>query len=153
MPVNTPQLFLSFLLIAATQNAFAQETRSVSFSPDGYRHAVVTVSRQVLTIRWEPSREEGAATIAIDTDKPVAIKVADYNFDGYQDFSISSLDEGMGTYRIYRIFTYSASREEFVEIHPACGDDFINVRLTQKSRTLINSYYSDNVMKTCTKKY
>lgn len=97
--------------------------------------------------------EQGAATIAIETKKPVAIKVDDYNFDGYQDFSISSIDEGMGTYRIYRIFIYSASRHEFVEIRPACGDDFINVRLTKKTRTLTNSYFSDNVIKTCTQKY
>lgn len=151
--MDTPQLFLSFLLFAATQSAFARETTYVSFSPDGYRHAVVTVSRQVLTTRWKPSTEEGAATIVIETQNPVAIKVNDYNFDGYQDLSISSIDEGMGRYRIYRIFTYSASCHEFVEIRPACGDDFINVRLAKKSRTLTNSYYSDNVMKTCTKKY
>jgi hypothetical protein len=153
MPMNLPQLFATVVLIASTQSALAQETKRIRFSPDGSRHAVVTVSHQTLTVQWSPQRKGGTASIALDTEMPIAIKVEDYNFDGYKDFSISSVDEGKGTYDIYRIFAYSASDQKFVEMRPACGDGFINVRINKKSRMLTNSYYSDNVIKACTKKY
>ncbi|WP_419963732.1 hypothetical protein [Pantoea vagans] len=32
--------------------------------------------------------------------------VGDYNHDGYRDFSIWHLDEGVGTYKKYRLFIF-----------------------------------------------
>jgi hypothetical protein len=87
------------------------------------------------------------------TKIPVRVEIDDYNFDGFKDFSLSHVDDGQGTYSIYRIFVYSRKTRNFVEIQPKCGDEFINIKLDKKNKTVINSYYSDNVMTGCSKKY
>ncbi|WP_261641168.1 hypothetical protein [Erwinia mallotivora] len=74
-------------------------------------------------------------------------KKSHYNRDGYKDFSIWHLDEGMGTYKIYRLFFFSPAEKKFKEIKPTCGDDFINVRI--EGHDLINMIYDDNTPKSC----
>ena len=91
--------------------------------------------------------------IVIDTEKNLHADIADYNFDGDPDFSIWHVDDGMGTYAQYRIFTFSRTRGDFVELVPACGDEFIDVRLSNKDKVLHNSYYSGNRVVSCAHRY
>lgn len=75
------------------------------------------------------------------------ITFEDYNRDGYKDFSIWHLDEGMGTYKIHRLFVFSPADKKFKEIKPTCGDDFVNVRI--EGQDLVNMIYDDNTPKSC----
>jgi hypothetical protein len=58
--------------------------------------------------------------------------VVDYNFDGYKDFSVSHIDDGMGTYTIYDVFLYSPKGNGFVAVLPRCGDMFNNILVNKK---------------------
>lgn len=85
--------------------------------------------------------------IDVSSEKNNHITFEDYNRDGYKDFSIWHLDEGMGTYKIYRLFIFSPADEKFKEIKPTCGNDFVNVRV--EGHVLINMIYDDNTPKSC----
>jgi hypothetical protein len=101
----------------------------------------------------ELSYDGHSETIAVDTEKPLRIKVADYNFDGHLDFSISHVDDGMGTYDLYDIYVYAPKEKKFVLLQPKCGDAFINVALAKRERALINSYMVQGRYKTCKMKF
>lgn len=88
-------------------------------------------------------------TISEPTDRPLSVSVVDYNYDGYRDFAISHVDDGMGTYEIYDIYVFSPQLRRFILLRPGCGDQFVNVRLLKKERVLINSYFSENRYKSC----
>lgn len=75
------------------------------------------------------------------------VTLEDYNRDGYKDFSVWYLDEGMGTYKIYRLFIFSPLEGKFKEIKPGCGDDFVNIRIDGDN--LINTFYDENTLKSC----
>lgn len=86
--------------------------------------------------------------IDVSSEKKNHITIEDYNRDGYKDFSVWHLDEGMGTYKIYRLFIFSLAENKFKEIKPSCGDDFVNIRIDGEN--LINAIYDDNAPKSCT---
>jgi len=85
--------------------------------------------------------------IDVSSEKKNHVTFEDYNRDGYKDFSVWHLDEGMGTYKIYRLFIFAPPEEKFVEIKPKCGDDFVNIRIDGDN--LINTFYDDNAPKSC----
>jgi len=86
--------------------------------------------------------------IDVSSEKKNHIIIEDYNRDGYKDFSLWHLDEGMGTHKIYRLFIFSKTEKKFKEIKPTCGDDFVNIRTD--GGDLINVIYDDNAPKLCT---
>ena len=47
----------------------------------------------------------------ISSGKRNHIKIEDYNRDGYKDFSLWHVDEGMGMYKIYRLFLFSQTEK------------------------------------------
>lgn len=81
----------------------------------------------------------------VSSEKKNHITFEGYNRDGYKDFSIWYLDEGMGTYKIYRLFVFSPADKKFKEIKHICGDNFVNVRI--EGHDLINMIYDDNTPK------
>lgn len=83
----------------------------------------------------------------VSSEKKNHVTFEDYNRDGYKDFSVWHLDEGMGTYKIYKLFIFSPPEEKFEEIKPKCGDDFVNIRIDGDN--LINTFYDDNAPKSC----
>lgn len=85
--------------------------------------------------------------IDVSSEKKNHITFEDYNRDGYEDFSVWHLDEGMGTYKIYRLFIFTPAEKKFKEIKPTCGDDFLNIRT--EGENLINVLYDDNAPKSC----
>lgn len=42
-------------------------------------------------------------------------------------------DDGMGTYRIFRVFIYDVKTIAFTENFPSCGDEFINLVTDKKT--------------------
>ena len=57
------------------------------------------------------------------------------------------IDAGMGIFKVFRVFIFSPAKNNFNEIRPTCGDDFINVRLNNSR--FINTLFEDNTPKTC----
>ncbi|ECC1695556.1 hypothetical protein DPB93_17910 [Salmonella enterica subsp. salamae] len=88
-------------------------------------------------------------SFSVDTENIIRVTHDDYNFDGKEDFAIWYTDDGMGTYDIYRVFIYVEKVDDFKEIKPACGDDFMNLTLNKKRRELISMYYADNEPQRC----
>lgn len=85
--------------------------------------------------------------IDVLSEKKNHITFEDYNRDGYKDFSVWHLDEGMGTYKVYRLFIFTPTEKKFKEIKPVCGDDFVNIRI--EGENLINVLYDGNTPKSC----
>jgi len=77
------------------------------------------------------------------------VVVDSYDFSGRLGFSVWYLDDGMGTYTIHRVFTFSPSTNEFEERSPQCGDEFLNLRVDRKKHRLISAYFDKNVSKFC----
>ncbi len=125
----------------------------VSFTPESKIFAKLTVNEQDVSLTVKNGDRITAETIHIDTEKTLKLEVKDYNFDGRKDFSISHIDDGMGTYRIYQIYVFSPQQKKFVPLQPKCGDEFINVVISDKKRTLTNSFFSDNQVKSCSMKF
>ncbi|WP_395313181.1 hypothetical protein V1603_20330 [Enterobacter sp. ECC-219] len=95
----------------------------------------------------EAGKQVNLKNVDVSSEKENHITFEDYNRDGYKDFSIWHLDEGMGTYKIYRLFVFSPAEIKFKEKKPACGDNFVNVRV--EGHDLINMIYDDNTPKSC----
>lgn len=95
----------------------------------------------------DAGKQVNLKNVDVSSEKENHITFEDYNRDGYKDFSIWHLDEGMGTYKIYRLFVFSPAEIKFKEKKPACGDNFVNVRV--EGHDLINMIYDDNTPKSC----
>jgi hypothetical protein len=89
--------------------------------------------------------------VDVDTEKPIYIDVADYDFSGRLGFAVWHVDDGKGTYSIYRVFTFSSSINKFVERNPAssCGDEFINLSIDKKRHSLFSTVWEQNIPKIC----
>jgi hypothetical protein len=141
------------LMVLLSASARSDDVREFRFLPESSVRATVTVANQEVSFSTKFGGLYKNSKVSIDSENPVRVEIDDYNFDGFKDFSLSHVDDGQGTYSIYRIFVYSRKTRNFVEIQPKCGDEFINIKLDKKNKTVINSYYSDNVMTGCSKKY
>jgi hypothetical protein len=133
--------------------ALAAEEQPLRFSPAPGVKTVLEIDGQTVTVSTTAPSGSHSRAIVFDTEKKLYAATADYNFDGDPDFAIWHTDEGKGTYSIYRIFTFSKSQGNFVELVPACGDEFINVRLSPQNKLLYNSYYKENQMISCAHRY
>jgi hypothetical protein len=133
--------------------ALAAEEQPLRFSPAPGVKTVLEIDGQTVTLSTTAPPGNHSRAVVFDTEKKLYAATADYNFDGDPDFAIRYIDGGMGTYALYRIFTFSKSRGDFVELVPACGDEFINVRLSPQNKLLYNSYYTENRMISCAHRY
>lgn len=100
------------------------------------------------SIEMIPGSGNGTLTLAC-SDHPLHIEVADYNFDGHEDFAIWHLDDGKAVHKIYRIFLYVPRQKTFKEALSRCGDTFINVRRDLKRRRLLSTQWIDNMPTSC----
>jgi len=100
---------------------------------------------------WRLSGERGVreGEVNIDTEKSLNIKIGGYDFSGRLGFSVSHVDDGMGVYEINRVFTFSPSSNEFVERFPGCGDEFVNLKIDERGRYLVSTYWERNIPKKC----
>lgn len=90
-----------------------------------------------------------SATIATQTESAIHLEAGDYDFSGRQGFAFWSIDEGQGVHKLYRVFTFSRKRNDFVERHPHCGDAFLNLRVDAQRKQLISTFFENNVPKSC----
>jgi len=153
MKIKFYQAIFSGLIVLVSSSAHSDDVKEFHFSPESSVRAMVTVANREVSFSTKFGGLYKNSKVSIDSENPVRIEINDYNFDGFKDFSISHIDDGQGTYSIYRIFVYSKKTKTFFEIQPKCGDEFINIKLNKNKKTVTNSYYSDNVMTGCSKKY
>ncbi|WP_426400218.1 hypothetical protein ACN9M1_19600 [Ralstonia sp. R-29] len=133
---------------AVLHPAWAADT--ITFPVDHATQATIEVQGDY--VHYELRGRAGTRTerIATQTEKPVHLEVRDYDFSGRQGFAFWSIDEGQGTYKLYRIFIFSQKRNDFVERYPRCGDVFLNLRLDVRRKQLISTFFENNIPKSCT---
>jgi hypothetical protein len=143
MKVKTIALAGSILAAIATTSTNAE---IIGFFPSGDSKVTIKIKDNEVEIINGDKLEK---KIEFDTGKTLNIEIADYNFDGNLDFSIWHMDEGMGTYLIYRVFIFKPKIEKFTEANPNCGDEFINLNLDRKSKTVSSTYFKSNTPLAC----
>jgi hypothetical protein len=90
----------------------ADQNIAVSFSPEKGVAAKAHVNGQEVSLTVEGEASKITEKINIETEKALKLVVDDYNFDGHPDFSVSHLDDGMGTMLIYQIYVYSSKTKK-----------------------------------------
>jgi hypothetical protein len=145
-------MFLSLPLatFAACAEDMPAKDQHVSLSPCQGVLVTVDVSPQELKYSvktqdtWSSSEE-----IVLGIESVPHLRIDDFNFDGYSEFSVSYLDEGMGTYKVDRVFLFDPVSLKFQETMPSCGDEFLNLVIDRKRHILRSTYFQDGVPKTC----
>jgi hypothetical protein len=134
------------LILAAFASAASEpDESSVTFQP--YSGVVVNLTASKSKIEYdlttldEPKRR---TLIALEVETQPHVEISDFNFDGYKDFSVWYLDEGMGQYSIHRVFIYQPKSRSFLEALPRCGEEFLNLRINKAKKSLTSTYYSNN---------
>ncbi|WP_459909088.1 hypothetical protein [Caballeronia sp. HLA56] len=97
----------------------------------------------------EVGKKERYQVLTFDTESTLHLAVADYAFNGTKGFSVWYLDEGMGKDTISMVFLFSLKQHRFVEIRPACGDDFVNLQIDNVRRELVSTYHERNEAVLC----
>ncbi|WBS04836.1 hypothetical protein OU994_11440 [Pseudoduganella sp. SL102] len=143
-------LAFASLLLALSEARAANPT---VFSPRNGISAKVLIDGTVVRYEVRTGKTVNGDEIDIHTENLLNVELADYNFDGYQDFAIHHIDDGKGTYTLFYIYVYSPKANTFINLRPKCGDEFVNVRINRKTRTLTNMHWVHNAVTSCTKKY
>jgi hypothetical protein len=95
------------------------------------------------------NEEQASNIVTFDTEKKIHMEISDFNFDGYSDLAAWHIDDGMGNFSVFRVFIFSPSTRKFTEYFPACGDQFLNLKLEQLSKKIISTYFEDNIPALC----
>ncbi|WP_157977872.1 hypothetical protein [Paraburkholderia kururiensis] len=141
-------IFLIFPLISFSANSAENEH---IFSPAPGVKAAVKTNGATLTWEVDGGGKINRHAVNIDTEKSTHIDIDDYDFSGHLGFAVWHVDDGLGVYSIYRIFTFSPLSNKFVERYPAprCGDEFINLKIDKKRRRLLSTIWDQSVPKVC----
>jgi hypothetical protein len=143
MKVKTTALAGSILAaIAATPT----NAEIIDFFPSGESKVTIKINDNEVEII---NRDKLEKKIEFDTEKTLNIEIYDYDFDKNLDFSIWHSDDGKGVYDIYRILLYNKKTKTFVEAQSKCGDEFINVKIDKKTKTIASTIFEGNTPKTC----
>ncbi|TKJ82957.1 hypothetical protein PkoCFBP13504_15870 [Pseudomonas koreensis] len=134
-------LAVSLLGLMWTIPALAETT---TFSPTTGVDAKLVLEGSKLNIAVKSETHSESRTIDFEAENELHVQFDDFNFDGTQDFAIWQLDDGMGTYDYYRVFVYQTRTRMFEELQPDCGDGFVNLRVDQKRKALLSTYWGMN---------
>ncbi len=97
----------AFACLLASSAASAETIRTpVSFSPTRGINARVTIQGSRVDYEVWRGRSTKVGEFTVETERKLKIDVSDYDFDGYTDFAVSHIDDGMGTYSVSYIFVY-----------------------------------------------
>jgi hypothetical protein len=129
-----------------TAPVFAEAT---TFNPTKNVEATLMLEGFMLTVAVKSDAHNESRTIAFQAENELHVQIDDFNFDGEKDFAVWQIDDGMGTYTIHRIFVYRPEARIFKELTPACGDDFVSLRVEHDKRTLLSTYWEMNEPKLC----
>lgn len=99
--------FLLFFCAGIERSDRWRGLREDCFSPVSGIEAKIAVLDQLVNVELKNGAHSTLEEFQVETEKRLSVVVDDYNFDGLQDFSISHLDDGMGTCKIFRIYVFS----------------------------------------------
>lgn len=119
------------------------------FSPKNGVDIEAYTKAQILFYKISASKKTESHQVGFDTEKKINLTIEDFNFDGHLDMSVSHIDDGMGNFTISRVFIFSTVNEDFYEIFPDCGEQFLNLKIDAESRKLVSSYFEDNIPALC----
>lgn len=140
------KMFFERIFIVLLYFLISYEVKAQGFeiSPvKGYEYLLrIEGSRVFIEREGRPARE-----IALDAEKKIHIEVNDYNFDGAKDFATWHMDDGMGIYKVYRVFVFNKKNDDFIEIFPDCSDEFLNLKVDSALMALISTYYDEGAPK------
>lgn len=140
-----------FLICAFVSFSAKASEDACAFSPAPGVKAVVTIDKQSLSWTLDDGAGKNQDLVDIETEKSIHVDINDYDFSGNLGFAVWHLDDGMGAYSIYRVFTFSASQKRFIERSPGlqCGDEFLNLKVDKNGRRLVSTVWDKNIPKTC----
>lgn len=147
--MNNKKTILAALLTLFCVSAQAQ---SLKFNPDKENEVTLSWGGSSLNVDVKNNDHHKISDLFFETNKELHVKLDDFNFDGIGDFAVWHIDDGMGTYTIFRVFVYDAQKKEFKEASPSCGDEFINLIVDKKNKSLKSTYYEANIPKQCVTK-
>jgi hypothetical protein len=141
--------YIAFILFIVTNIALGCDNVTLDVNGSkGITAKIVLKDNDSLSVSvLDGKKKLNTEDIDVSSEKKNHILLDDYNLDGYKDFSVWHLDEGMGGYKTYRMFIFSPIEKKFKEIKPTCGGDFINIRI--EGDNLINMTYEDSAPKSC----
>lgn len=125
---------------------------SVIFNPNKETTVTLTPDGSILTVNAKNNGRSKTKEIVFETEKDLRLYLDDFNFDGVKDFAAWHIDDGMGVHDIFRVFVYKPKTGFFEEQHPACGDQFLNLKVDKKNKFLTSTYYGENEPKLCVTK-
>jgi hypothetical protein len=125
----------------------------ITFSPTKNVDATLVLEGPMLIVAVKSEAHNESRTIDFQAENRLHVQINDFNFDGVKDFAVSQIDDGMGTYDYYRIFVYQSKSSTFEELQPDCGDGFVNLRIENKRKALISTYWEMNVPKQCVTRF
>lgn len=144
--MNAKKAILAVLAIFVCVSIQAQ---SLKFNPVKESEVKLSWSGSSLSVDVKNNGSHKVSEFVFETDKNLHIMLDDFNFDGVEDFAVWHVDDGMGTYRVFRVFVYDVKKVAFTEVFPSCGDEFINLMADKKNRNLKSTYYEGNTPKRC----
>jgi hypothetical protein len=126
--------------------AFAEP---MQFEPEKGVTVTLVPNKTELTVTVQAKNNSKDREISFQTEKVMHVEIGDYNFDGFQDFSVWYMDDGMGTYSIHRIFVYVPKDSSFKELKSVCRGEFLNLKVDKEKKVLRSMYYKENVPSLC----
>jgi hypothetical protein len=138
---------MALLLSAGVVAGQAKST--ANFQPAPGITVTVTTSRSAINYTITSAKDSKPNSIPLEIESQPNVRVQDFNFDGYLDFEVWYVDEGMGKYTVHRVFVFSPDSLTFTEALPKCGDEFLNLKVNKTRRALISTYYVENRVLTC----
>lgn len=147
----TLKILMLFLVLFTCDSVAAQV---FNFDIDIRYHTHFNISGdkgryKIIYENYDSDKKIKEGVILSDSQKEVNLIHDDYNFDGSQDIAIWHMDEGMATYRVFRIFVFEPILMSFTEVFSSCGDEFINVELDKKNKKIDSAYFSDGELVQC----
>lgn len=127
---------------------YAAEVK-LDIKPDEYISAIARLNgNDTLSITiFKVEKILNTDSFDVSSEKKNHILYQDYNLDGYIDLSVWHLNEGMASYKLYRIFLFDKIDKRFKEVFSECGGGFLNIKI--EGTKLINTYFADNTPKIC----
>jgi hypothetical protein len=144
--------FLIFVAISLCSHAAFSQTKTIFHPAKNIETSIEKINQTVTVTVLVDAIVKSQNIITEETEKEIHIKIDDFNFDGFKDFSLSHVDDGMGTYTIDRVFLYSPKDAKFIEANSKCGDGFLNLQLLKRKKMLRSTYYANNRPKLCIQK-
>lgn len=139
-------LVVSLLALLWTISVWAETT---TFSPAKGVEAILILEGSTLNVALKNAAHSESRTIDFQAEKPLHMQIGDFNFDGMKDFSVWQIDDGMGTYSYFRVFIYQPETNRLEEAKPDCGDGFVNLRVDEKRKALLSTYWGMNGPEQC----